>query len=80
MTIDPKSWLAMEQAMEEDSHVLSKLEVIDPPQLLMISSHAAKGTSSVATPSLGTCGRCDCTGPRFDGAPEIFVTLLGPCV
>jgi hypothetical protein len=42
--------------MEEDNHVLLQSELTNtteaPPQLLMLSSHAANGTSSAATFSL----------------------------
>jgi hypothetical protein len=54
MDVHPEDWLTMEQAMEDDNHVLLQTEVTDtppeqPPQLLMISSHAAHGTSIAAT-------------------------------
>jgi hypothetical protein len=57
MAINPEDWLAVEQVMEDENHVLLQVEVTDthqqpPPQLLLISGHAAHGTSSAATFSL----------------------------
>jgi hypothetical protein len=57
LAIDPENWLAMEQVMEDENHVLLQAEVSNteqqqPPQLLMISTHAATGASSAATFSL----------------------------
>jgi hypothetical protein len=56
ITVQPEDWLAMEQMMENDNHSLLEAEVTDPPieqpQLLMISSHVARGTSSSATFSI----------------------------
>jgi hypothetical protein len=53
MSINPKDWLAMEQIMENGNHSLFQLEVTEPecqtPQLLLLSSHAAHGTSSSTT-------------------------------
>jgi hypothetical protein len=54
MDVHPKDWLTMKQAMEDDNHALLQTEVTDtppeqPPQLLMLSSHAAHGTSAAAT-------------------------------
>jgi hypothetical protein len=52
MAMDPKTWLQMEQLMEEKNHILLQADLTETPQqpqLLMLSSHAAKGTSSVAT-------------------------------
>jgi hypothetical protein len=57
MSINPKDWLAMEQAMDDENHVLLQTEVTEPdptqqPQLLLISSHVVNGTSSSTTFSL----------------------------
>jgi hypothetical protein len=57
MAIDPENWLAVEQVMEDENHVLlqaGSTESDQPtqPQLLVISSHAVNGTSSAATFSL----------------------------
>jgi hypothetical protein len=57
MTMDPEDWLAVEQVMEDENHVLLQAEVTDPPdqqtpQLLLISAHATHGTSSTAIFSL----------------------------
>jgi hypothetical protein len=57
MAIDPENWLAMEQVMEDENHVLLQAEVSDTkqqqsPQLLLISTHAITSTSSAATFSL----------------------------
>jgi hypothetical protein len=54
MAIDPEEWLAAEQSMEQENHILlqaetTKQEIPQQPQLLMISSNAIEGTSSVAT-------------------------------
>jgi hypothetical protein len=54
MAIDTKDWMSVEQAMEEQNHILLQTEITDQdkqqqPQLLMISSHGAQGTSSAAT-------------------------------
>jgi hypothetical protein len=54
MAINPEEWMHVEQAMEEQNHsllqvVVSNQENKQPPQLLLISSHAALGTSSTAT-------------------------------
>jgi hypothetical protein len=54
MSVDPKNWLAMEQIMEQENHVLlqaenSETDQTQQPQLLFISSHAAQGTSTAAT-------------------------------
>jgi hypothetical protein len=54
MAIDPENWLAVEQVMETENHVLLQAEVTDlgqqqTPQLLLLSAHAANGTSSPAT-------------------------------
>jgi hypothetical protein len=53
VSINPKDWLAVEQIMEEN-HSLMQVELFDDnatqqPQLLLLSSHVAKGTSSAAT-------------------------------
>jgi hypothetical protein len=54
--VDPENWLALEQVMEEENHSLLQIGVTkleqQTPQLLMISSHAAQGTYSIATFSL----------------------------
>jgi hypothetical protein len=57
MAIDPENWLAVEQVMEDENHVLLQAETTDSeqqtqPQLLVISSHVANGTSLAATFSL----------------------------
>jgi hypothetical protein len=57
MALEPKDWLAVEQQMEEENHVLLQTELVEqrqeqPPQLLMISTHAVNGTISAATFSL----------------------------
>jgi hypothetical protein len=54
MVIDPENWLEVEQVMEAKNHVLlqddhSYTEVPPQPQLLLISTHASHGTSSIAT-------------------------------
>jgi hypothetical protein len=54
MAIDPEDWLVVEQVMKDENHVLlqakvSETEQQQPPQLLMISTHAAHGTSFAAT-------------------------------
>jgi hypothetical protein len=54
MSLDPDDWLQVEQIMEEENHVLLQAETTKPtsdppPQLLMILTHAAKGSSSPAT-------------------------------
>jgi hypothetical protein len=54
MAIDSDNWLAVEQCMEDENHVLlqvdcSKTKPQQQPQLILISSHAAHGTSSAAT-------------------------------
>jgi hypothetical protein len=54
MAVELDDWLAIEQAMEEENHSLLQTEVTEvekqqPPQLLMLSTHAAKGTTSSAT-------------------------------
>jgi hypothetical protein len=57
MSFSLEDWLAMEQAMDEENHVLLQTEVTEPdqtqqPQLLLISSNAVNGTSSTTTFSL----------------------------
>jgi hypothetical protein len=57
MAMDHENWLAMEQVMEQENHVLLQVEDTppdqnQPPQLLLISSHAAQGSSFAATFSL----------------------------
>jgi hypothetical protein len=57
MALQPDDWLAVEQAMELDNHILLHPEVTppdntEPPQLLMISNQAVQGTTSVGTFSL----------------------------
>jgi hypothetical protein len=54
MSIDPENWLVVEQIMEEENHSLLQddketTEQQPIPQLLVISSLAAHGTSSAAT-------------------------------
>jgi hypothetical protein len=53
MAVEPDDWLLMEQMMENKNHSLLQAQVTEidpkPPQLLLISSHAAKGTSSAST-------------------------------
>jgi hypothetical protein len=53
MAITPEDWLAVEQVMEEENHALlqsnSPVDNQEQPKLLLISSHAALGTSSAAT-------------------------------
>jgi hypothetical protein len=54
MSLDLDDWLQVEQIMEEENHVLLQAETTKPtsdppPQLLMILTHAAKGSSSPAT-------------------------------
>jgi hypothetical protein len=54
MAINPENWLAIEQQMEEVNHVLLQTKTVEEtpqeqPHLLLISTHAAHGTSSVAT-------------------------------
>jgi hypothetical protein len=54
MAIDPGEWMSVEQAMEEQNHSLLQVELShqdnkQPPQLLLISSHAALETSSATT-------------------------------
>jgi hypothetical protein len=54
MVINPDDLLVVEQIMEDENHVLLQVEVTDtpqqqPPQLLLISAHAAHGTSSAPT-------------------------------
>jgi hypothetical protein len=54
MAIDLDNWLAMKKVMEEENHVLMLLEKTPNeqqqiPQLLMLSAHVAKGSSSAAT-------------------------------
>jgi hypothetical protein len=57
MAIEPETWLELEQAMEQENHALLQHELTEPekqqtPQLLMIFSHAARGTTTAATFSL----------------------------
>jgi hypothetical protein len=57
MSIDLDNWLAVEQMMEEENHILlqpgtPETETQQQPQLLVISSYAANGSSSPATFSL----------------------------
>jgi hypothetical protein len=57
MALQPDDWLAVEQAMELDNHILLHPKVTppdntEPPQLLMISNQAVQGTTSVGTFSL----------------------------
>jgi hypothetical protein len=57
MSISPENWLAMEQEMEQENHVLLQTKITDQttpeqPQLLLISSHATNGIVSIATFSL----------------------------
>jgi hypothetical protein len=57
MAMSPENWLVVEQVMEDENHVLLQAETSEPamqqpPQLLLISSHAVNGTSSAATFSL----------------------------
>jgi hypothetical protein len=57
MVIDPENWLAIEQVMEDENHVLlqaesTKSDQPTQPQLLVISSHAMNDTSSTAAFSL----------------------------
>jgi hypothetical protein len=57
ISMSPEDWLVIEQVMEEENHVLLQAESEEPmtdqqPQLLMISAHAVKGTSSTSTFSL----------------------------
>jgi hypothetical protein len=54
ISISLDDWLAVEQIMEEENHSLLQSELAEDnatlqPQLLLLFSHAAKGTSSVAT-------------------------------
>jgi hypothetical protein len=54
MAVESDDWLAIEQAMEEENHSLLQTEVTktekqQTPQLLMLSTHAAKGTTSSTT-------------------------------
>jgi predicted DNA-binding protein len=54
MVLDPKNWLAIEQQMEEVNHILLQIETLEEvsqeqPHLLMLSTHAAQGTSYAAT-------------------------------
>jgi hypothetical protein len=53
MAVSPEDWLVVEQVMEEENHTLLQAETTTEPQiqpqLLMIFSHAAKGTTSAAT-------------------------------
>jgi hypothetical protein len=49
MAIDLENWLAVEQVMKDENHVLLQAEITDsdqqqPPQLLLISAHATNGT------------------------------------
>jgi hypothetical protein len=57
MSIDLDNWLAVEQMMEEENHILlqpgtPETETQQQPQLLVISSYAANGSSSPVTFSL----------------------------
>jgi hypothetical protein len=58
MAINPKDWLAMEHAMDEENHVLLQVETSKTkkknkqPELLLISTNAVNGTSSAQTFSL----------------------------
>jgi hypothetical protein len=54
MSLSLEDWLVVEQVMEEENHVLLQTEISDTetpqqPQLLMISSYAANGTTSTVT-------------------------------
>jgi hypothetical protein len=57
MSLNPEEWLAVEQSMEEENHVLLQAKTTKNPnetqhQLLIILAHAAKGTTSTTTLSL----------------------------
>jgi hypothetical protein len=57
MSIDPEEWLAVEKSMEQINHIIMQEDTTETPteqqpHLLMISSHATKGTTSAATFSL----------------------------
>jgi hypothetical protein len=57
MAMNPEDWLMVEQVMEEENHSLLQTKVSDTPtdptpQLLTLSSHVVKGTSSATTFSI----------------------------
>jgi hypothetical protein len=57
MALDPEDRLQVEQVMEEENHSLLQVETTIPPeqqtpQLLMLSAHAAQGTSSATAFSM----------------------------